>query len=150
MNVRPGSGVRVIATTQLAPASIPGLAGPSDPSVVATRVTFFPGRTAPWVEIWVRRASECNELDAPSAHTYYDLHRPPCDTQEEWLALLATGQTTVLVPPSEPEPEPAPSVDPVQSIGWAKARHDRECNCDPKYLMSCPRMAQAILDGGRL
>lgn len=30
----------------------------------------------------------------------------------------------------------------------AAAVHDATCNCDPKYRMSCPRMAQAILDHG--
>ena len=31
-------------------------------------------------------------------------------------------------------------------IDLAKEQHYRECDCDPKYLMSCPRMAQAILN----
>jgi hypothetical protein len=35
----------------------------------------------------------------------------------------------------------------VELIRVAKQRHDEVCTCDPKYLMSCPRMAQAILRG---
>jgi hypothetical protein len=33
-------------------------------------------------------------------------------------------------------------------IERAKVEHDRTCRCDPKYLMSCPRMARAILEVG--
>lgn len=36
-----------------------------------------------------------------------------------------------------------------QIIAAAKAAHDHVCNCDAKYLMSCPRMAQAILNVGK-
>lgn len=28
----------------------------------------------------------------------------------------------------------------------AKVKHDQVCECDPKYLMSCTKYAQAILD----
>lgn len=28
----------------------------------------------------------------------------------------------------------------------AKEEHDKVCNCDPKYLRSCPKFAQAILN----
>lgn len=28
----------------------------------------------------------------------------------------------------------------------AKTEHDKVCKCDEKYLMSCPKMAQAILN----
>jgi PadR family transcriptional regulator len=34
-------------------------------------------------------------------------------------------------------------------LDQAKAAHDRVCSCDPRYLMSCPRMAQAILGTAR-
>jgi len=34
-------------------------------------------------------------------------------------------------------------------IAAAKAEHDRECSCDPRYLMSCGKMAAAILRQGR-
>jgi len=34
-------------------------------------------------------------------------------------------------------------------IAVATAVHDQECGCDPRYLMSCPRMAAAILAGAR-
>ncbi len=30
-------------------------------------------------------------------------------------------------------------------IAKAKPGHDAVCDCDPKYLMSCPRMVDAIL-----
>lgn len=30
----------------------------------------------------------------------------------------------------------------------AQIKHDRVCSCDAKYLMSCPRMATAILEVG--
>jgi hypothetical protein len=30
-------------------------------------------------------------------------------------------------------------------IAKAKPGHDAVCHCDPKYLMSCPNMANAIL-----
>lgn len=30
-------------------------------------------------------------------------------------------------------------------IARAKPEHDKVCSCDPKYLMSCPKMAAAIL-----
>lgn len=32
-----------------------------------------------------------------------------------------------------------------ERIALAKVEHDKACSCDPKYLMSCPRMAAAIL-----
>lgn len=35
-----------------------------------------------------------------------------------------------------------------QIIAAAKVLHDQHCNCDPKYLMSCMKMAQAILAQG--
>lgn len=31
-------------------------------------------------------------------------------------------------------------------IGRAREEHDRICSCDPKYFMSCPKLAQAILN----
>lgn len=35
-------------------------------------------------------------------------------------------------------------------IAEATRIHDEQgCGCDPKYLMSCPRLAQAILSLGR-
>jgi hypothetical protein len=34
-------------------------------------------------------------------------------------------------------------------IAAAKVVHDERCSCDPPYLMSCPRMAAAILEQGR-
>lgn len=34
-----------------------------------------------------------------------------------------------------------------EMIAKAKIAHDKVCNCDPKYIMSCPKMAQAILNG---
>lgn len=101
LNVRPDSGVRVIAAAPNPPAPIPDMPALSDPSVVGVRVTFFPRRTIPWVEVWVRRPEHDDDhcdLDWPTPYAYYDIHRPPCDTQEEWLALLATGQSTTLVP----------------------------------------------------
>lgn len=30
-------------------------------------------------------------------------------------------------------------------IARAKPEHDKVCSCDPRYLMSCPKMAAAIL-----
>jgi hypothetical protein len=33
-----------------------------------------------------------------------------------------------------------------QIVAKAKIAHDLVCKCDPKYLMSCTKMAQAILD----
>ena len=46
----------------------------------------------------------------------------------------------------DPEPPGAPTRE--ERIAAAKVRHDATgCGCDPKYLMSCPRMAQAILAG---
>lgn len=30
-------------------------------------------------------------------------------------------------------------------IARAKPEHDKSCSCDPKYIMSCPKMASAIL-----
>lgn len=35
-------------------------------------------------------------------------------------------------------------------IAAAKIEHDRACSCDPRYLMSCGRMAAAILAQGRV
>lgn len=34
-------------------------------------------------------------------------------------------------------------------VAAAKIEHDKTCHCDPKYLMSCPNMASAILLQGR-
>jgi len=35
-------------------------------------------------------------------------------------------------------------------VGVAKLAHDTSgCGCDPRYLASCPRFAQAILDAGK-
>lgn len=34
-------------------------------------------------------------------------------------------------------------------IERARPIHDAQCSCDSKYVMSCPRMAQAILDAGK-
>lgn len=31
----------------------------------------------------------------------------------------------------------------------ARQTHDKVCSCDPRYLMSCPRMAVAVLEAGR-
>lgn len=31
----------------------------------------------------------------------------------------------------------------------AQEIHDAQCRCDPKYIRSCPRFAQAILDAGQ-
>lgn len=31
----------------------------------------------------------------------------------------------------------------------AQTEHDQGCNCDPRYVMSCPRMAAAVLRCGR-
>ena len=31
-------------------------------------------------------------------------------------------------------------------LAAAVPAHDLACNCDPRYRMSCPRMAAAILD----
>lgn len=31
-------------------------------------------------------------------------------------------------------------------IEAARQVHDRICSCDPKYILSCPKMAQAILE----
>lgn len=33
-------------------------------------------------------------------------------------------------------------------IAIAKLAHDKYCRCDPKYLMSCNKMAQEILKVG--
>lgn len=154
----------------------------SRPPVQAVRVTFFPGIRMPWVEVWTKDAHSGDFTLYP----YYDINRPQCETQGEWLALLATGQTTCLAPPEPPhiynrgseldvtwvpgaDGEPVaipelhgpkesdrgfiedgwkrpPSESHAQLVVRAKEQHDRECGCDPKYLMSCPRMAQAILD----
>lgn len=40
-------------------------------------------------------------------------------------------------------------MDREEIIAKAKVVHDKVCGCDPKYLMSCTRMAQAILDVNR-
>lgn len=34
-------------------------------------------------------------------------------------------------------------------IAAAKVEHDKVCHCDPRYLMSCGTMANAILALGR-
>lgn len=45
--------------------------------------------------------------------------------------------------------EPVMALTREQLIAEAKIEHDKVCRCDPKYLRSCPRMAQAILDVGK-
>lgn len=40
-------------------------------------------------------------------------------------------------------PQPRPSREEI--IDQARIEHDRVCNCDAKYVMSCPRMTAAIL-----
>lgn len=34
-------------------------------------------------------------------------------------------------------------------LSGAKVLHDETCSCDPRYLMSCPKMAAAILSGAK-
>lgn len=34
-------------------------------------------------------------------------------------------------------------------IDAQKLHDDRGCRCDPKYIRSCPKFAQAILDTGK-
>lgn len=65
-----------------------------DLPVNAVRVTFFPGRLIPWVEIWQRREGH----DDIPTYPYLDLFRPSCPTDAEWVALLATGTSTVFQP----------------------------------------------------
>jgi hypothetical protein len=132
------------------------------PEVKCLRVSWLEGYDTPLVEMWAER--DRDSCDGPASYAYWRVSQPWVTDHGEWLRLLGTAKVTTFEPvkPAEPKmrgPEradlgfladgerPPPARGP-DIVARAKRQHDRECSCDPRYLMSCPRMAQAILDAG--
>jgi len=71
---------------------------PAPEQVAAARVTFFPGNPVPWVEIWTRQSDSGDPEYLCPRYGYHDLNRPQCETQQQWLDMLATGTMTTMTP----------------------------------------------------
>jgi hypothetical protein len=123
-----------------------GTAG-GPPEIKCLRVSWLEGYDTPLVEMWAEQDRE--GCDGPANYAYWRVSQPWVVDEQEWLRLRGTANMTTFVPsvPGGGESPPAPTRESL--IERAKQQHDRECSCDPKYLMSCPRMVQAILGVGK-
>jgi len=134
-----------------------GVAAGGPPEIECLRVSWLEGYDTPLVEMWTKL--DQGACDGPANYMYWRVSQPWITDEQEWLRLLGTAKTATFVPAVALGPKTAdlgfladdgqPPPTRGSLIERAKQQHDRECSCDPKYLMSCPRMAQAILDAGQ-